>query len=64
MIHFVVYKLNKVMGSDNHLALEEVDFSGLQDNSFETEIDALIAIKKEQLKYTDLVVLRQVYLTD
>jgi hypothetical protein len=43
--YFVVYELNRVMGSEKHLALEKVEFNGFVSNSFGTEEQAVQALK-------------------
>lgn len=59
---YVVYELNKVMGSSSHLALEEVDFEGWVDNSFDTEDEAIEALIKDGKVWQDFVILRQVFI--
>lgn len=61
---YVVYRLNKVMGSEKHLALEVVDFNGLVSNRFDTEIDAIQALINDNKTYTDFVILKQVFLRE
>jgi len=40
---YVVYELNRVMGSEKHLALEKVEFKGWVSNNFDTEEEAIQA---------------------
>ena len=61
-IKYVVYELNRVMGSEKHLALEQVDFKGLTSNWFETEEDAIRALVENEKTYEDYVILKQVYI--
>ena len=61
-IKYVVYSLNKVMGSKDHMALEAVDFKGWVSNNFETEEDAIKSLVKDEKVYTDYVILKQVFL--
>jgi hypothetical protein len=59
---YVVYELNNVMGSSQHKALEEVEFKGWRQNSFNTEEEAIQALIDDEMTYIDYVILRQVYI--
>lgn len=59
---YVVYRLNRVMGSERHLALEEVEFDGWVSNNFDTEEDAIQALIDDEKTYTDYLILRQVFI--
>ena len=59
---YVVYKLNRVMGSEKHLALEEVEFRGITSNRFKTEEEAIQALVDDKKTYEDYVILKQVYI--
>ena len=59
---YVVYELNRVMGSEKHLALEKVEFKGYISNSFDTEEEAIRALIDDEKYYDDYVILKQVYL--
>jgi hypothetical protein len=61
-VRYVVYELNRIMGSERHLALEEVKFSGITSNWFETEEDAVKALVEDKKMYEDYVILKQVYI--
>jgi len=61
-VKYVVYELNRVMGSDKHLALEKVEFRGITSNWFETEEDAIKALVEDKKTYEDYVILKQVYI--
>lgn len=60
---FVVYELNKVLGSDRHKALEMVKFQGWKSNNFDTEEEAIQALIDDEKIYEDYIILKQVYLT-
>jgi hypothetical protein len=57
---YVVYELNRVMGSEQHLALEKIDFDGFLSNSFNTEDEAIEALIKDGRTYQDYLILRKV----
>jgi len=59
---YVVYELNKVMGSESHLALEKVNFKGWKSNSFDTEEEAIQALVDDEKTYEDFVILRQIHI--
>lgn len=59
---YVVYELNRVMGSEKHLALEKVEFKGWVSNDFPTEEEAIGALVKDEKTYEDYVILKQVYI--
>mgnify|MGYP003456137577 FL=1 len=59
---YVVYELNRVMGSEKHLALEMVNFKGFVSNSFDTEDDAIKALINDNRQYEEYVILKQVYI--
>ena len=61
-VKYVVYELNRVMGSEKHLALEKVEFRGITSNWFETEEDAIKALVEDKKMYEDYVILKQVYI--
>lgn len=61
-VKYVVYELNRVMGSERHLALEKVEFRGITSNWFETEEDAIKALVEDEKTYEDYVILKQVYI--
>jgi len=61
-VKYVVYELNRVMGSDKHLALEKVEFRGITSNWFETEEEAIQALVEDEKTYEDYVILKQVYI--
>ena len=60
---YVVYELNRVMGSEKHLALEKVVFNGWKSNSFETEEEAIQALVDDERKYENYIILRSVLIT-
>jgi len=65
---FVVYELNRVMGSEQHLALEEVNLNSYGDedwqpNSFESEEHAITALVKSKKRYETYIILKQVYIS-
>ncbi len=59
---YVVYELNRVMGSERHLALEKVEFKGWVSNNFDTEEEAIQALINDEKHYEDYVILKQVFL--
>jgi hypothetical protein len=59
---YSVYAFNPVMGSDIHLALEEVEFKGWVYNSFDTEEEAIQALVKDEKQYTEYIILTKVYI--
>ena len=59
-VKYVVYELNRVMGSEKHLALEKVEFRGITSNWFETEEEAIQALVEDKKTYEDYVILKQV----
>jgi hypothetical protein len=59
---YVVYELNRVMGSEKHLALQKVDFKGWVSNNFDTEEEAIQALMNDEKHYEDYVILKQVFL--
>ena len=60
-IKYVVYEFNRVMGSEKHLALQEVEFAGwLNSNLFDTEEEAIQALIENKKTYEDYVILKQV----
>ncbi len=59
---FVVYELNNVMGSENHKALQKVEFKGWKQNSFDTEDEAIKALIDDEKTYEDYVILMQIYI--
>jgi hypothetical protein len=61
-VKYVVYELNRVMGSEKHLALEKVEFRGITSNWFETEEEAIQALVEDKKTYEDYVILKQVYI--
>jgi len=61
---YVIYRLNNVMDSQRHKALEKVELSGFKSNSFETEEEAIQALIDEKKTYEDFVILTNVFLTD
>jgi hypothetical protein len=61
-VKYVVYELNRVMGSERHLALEKVEFRGITSNWFETEEDAIKALVEDKKTYEDYVIIKQVYI--
>lgn len=56
---YVVYRLNSVMNSKKHLALEEVEFKGLKTNWFDTEEDAIQALIEDKKTYQDFVIIKK-----
>lgn len=63
-IKYQVYRLNKVMGSSEHKALEEVELKGWRRNSFETEEEAIQALIDDNKSYDDYIILKTVYITE
>ena len=61
-VKYVVYELNRVMGSEKHLALEQITFKGWRSNYFDTEEDAIKALVEDEKTYEDYVILKQVYI--
>ena len=61
---YVIYRLNNVMDSQRHKALEKVELSGFKSNSFETEEEAIQALIDEKKTYEDFVILTNVFITD
>lgn len=59
---YVVYELNRVMGSEEHLALEKVEFKGWVVNNFDTEEEAIQALINDEKHYEDYVILKQVFI--
>ncbi len=59
---FVVYELNRVMGSEKHLALQKVEFKGWQSNGFDTEEEAIKCLVDNDKTYEDFVILKQIYI--
>ena len=59
---YVVYQLKMVMGSKDHLALEEVSFKGMTFNGFDTEEEAIQALIDDERTYNDYVILKQVFI--
>lgn len=58
----MVYELNRVMGSERHLALEKLEFKGWVSNNFDTEEEAIQALINDEKHYEDYVILKQVVL--
>jgi hypothetical protein len=58
---YVVYETISIMGGDTY-AIKPVEFSGWVSNSFDTEKEAVEAIVKDNLKYQDYLILKQIYL--
>jgi hypothetical protein len=61
---YVIYRLNNVMGSEEHKALEKVNLSGWKQNSFDSEDEAIQALIDDEQTYQDFVILREVYITN
>lgn len=59
---YVIYELNRVMGSSIHLALQKVEFDGMQWNSFDTEELAIQALIDNKKHYEDYIILLQIYI--
>lgn len=59
---FVVYKLNRVIGSEAHLALKKVVFKGWKSNNFDTEEEDVKALVDDEKSYQDYVILKQIYI--
>lgn len=59
---YVVYELNRVMGSEKHLALEKLEFKGWVSNNFDTEEEAIQALINDEKHYEDYVILKHVFL--
>lgn len=59
---YVVYELNRVLGSERHLALEKVEFKGWVFNNFDTEEEAIQALINDEKHYEDYIILKQVYI--
>jgi hypothetical protein len=59
---YVVYELNRVMGSEKHLALKKLEFKGWVSNNFDTEEEAIQALINDEKHYEDYVILKQVFL--
>lgn len=59
---YVVYELNRVMGSAKHLALEKIEFKGWVSNNFDTEEEAIQALINDEKSYEDYVILKQVFI--
>ena len=59
---YVVYELNKVMNSKMHMALEKVEFTGMTNNSFDTEEEAIQALINEGRSFVDFVILKHVFI--
>lgn len=59
---YVVFTTTRIMGTDQ-LSLEEVSFSGIVSNRFDTESDAIEAILNEGDKFTyiELLILKRVF---
>ncbi len=60
---YSVYKLNQVMESEKHLALEKLEFKGWVSNSFDTEEEAIQALINDEKYYEDYVILKQIFFT-
>lgn len=61
---YIVYELNNVMGSEQHKALEKVEFSGWKSNSFDTEEEAVQALVEDEKTYEEFVILKEIYITE
>lgn len=61
-IKYVVYRLNSVLNSNSHLALEKVEFRGYCSNSFDNEEEAIQALFDDNRTYEEYVILKQVTL--
>lgn len=61
-IKYVVYELNQVMNSENHLALKRVEFSGWR-SLFDSEEEAIQALIDDKKTYEDFFILKRVYIT-
>jgi hypothetical protein len=57
---YVVYELNRVMGSEKHLALQRVDLP--QYNGFDTEKEAIQCLIENKKTFEDYVILKQIYI--
>lgn len=58
---YVVYKLSNLLGSDE-LCLKIVEFKGYQNNSFDTEEEAIEALIEDKRTYNEYIILKQVYI--
>jgi len=61
-IKFRVYELNRVMGSEKHMALELVYFPGYTVNNFDSEVEAYDALVEHELFNEDYVILKTVHI--
>jgi hypothetical protein len=63
LVKYVIYELNSVLGNNNYKALERVEFdSWTQNDSFDTEEDAIQALINNKMMYIDYIILKQVYI--
>ena len=60
--YFVVYELNRILGSEQHLALEKVEFKGFVSNSFDTEEQACQALLNDKKFWNDYIILPQFFI--
>ena len=61
---YVIYKLNNIMGNQQHISLELLHLNGFKSNSFETEDEAIQVLIENNRTYKNYVILRQVYITN
>ena len=59
---YKVYKLNKVLSSSEHKALEEVDFKNGVCNNFDTEEEAIHYLLDDEKTYEDYIILKTVFI--
>jgi hypothetical protein len=59
---YVIYELNRVMGSERHLALEKVEFDWSTPNRFDSEEEAIKALVDNKKTHEPYVILKEVYI--
>lgn len=61
---YKVYRLNNVMGSSEHKALEEAQFDGYKANSFDTEEEAVEALVEDEKTWDEYIILPTVFIEE
>jgi hypothetical protein len=59
---YVIYKLNNILNSDSHQALEKVRL--IISNSFDTEDEAIQFLIDQKKTYQDYLILREVFISE
>lgn len=60
---YVVYELNRVMGSESHMALKEVKFPKTL-NAFDSEEEAIQALIENKMTWVHYLIIPRIYITN